>query len=33
MELFAEDILECIDDPDIGICIWAIVQNAYRSSW
>ncbi|NEC46648.1 hypothetical protein G3I63_34030, partial [Streptomyces sp. SID8016] len=28
VELFAEDIMECIDDPDIGICIWAIVQNA-----
>ncbi|MCD9900968.1 hypothetical protein LUR56_15130 [Streptomyces sp. MT29] len=28
VELFAEDIMECIDDPDIGTCIWAIVQNA-----
>ncbi|MFE9404813.1 hypothetical protein ACFYNY_24135 [Streptomyces sp. NPDC006530] len=28
VELFAADIKECIDDPDIGICIWAIVQNA-----
>ncbi|POG48342.1 hypothetical protein BV881_07280, partial [Streptomyces sp. ZL-24] len=28
VELFLADIKECIDDPDIGICIWAIVQNA-----
>ncbi|MFH8883373.1 hypothetical protein [Streptomyces californicus] len=28
VELFAEDIMECVDDPDIGICVWAIVQNA-----
>ncbi|MEU6488634.1 hypothetical protein ABZ945_32225, partial [Streptomyces sp. NPDC046887] len=27
VELFAEDIKECLDDPDIGICLWAIVQN------
>ncbi|WP_318199168.1 hypothetical protein [Streptomyces sp. SCL15-4] len=28
VELFAGDIEECIDDPDIGTCIWAVVQNA-----
>ncbi|WP_208827739.1 ALF repeat-containing protein [Streptomyces ficellus] len=27
VEMFAEDIKECWDDPDVGICIWAIVQN------
>ncbi|MGW1199622.1 scabin-related ADP-ribosyltransferase [Streptomyces sp. NPDC002536] len=28
IELFAEDIKECIDTGDIPICIWAVVQNA-----
>ncbi|MFF7717573.1 polymorphic toxin type 27 domain-containing protein [Streptomyces sp. NPDC007988] len=27
VELFLEDIKACIDDPDIGTCLWAIVQN------
>ncbi|MER5870222.1 hypothetical protein [Streptomyces sp. NPDC002044] len=27
VELFLEDIRACIDDPDIPICLWAIVQN------
>ncbi|MER5891089.1 hypothetical protein ABT160_45370, partial [Streptomyces sp. NPDC001941] len=27
VELAAEDIMECIDDPDIITCVWAIVQN------
>lgn len=27
VELFAEDIKECWDDPDVGICLWAIIQN------
>ncbi|MFG3510778.1 hypothetical protein ACGF5F_35360, partial [Streptomyces sp. NPDC047821] len=27
VEMFAEDIKECWDDPDVGICLWAIIQN------
>lgn len=27
VELAAEDIMACIDDPDLVTCIWAIVQN------
>ncbi|MFE1559047.1 hypothetical protein ACFW6V_29185 [Streptomyces sp. NPDC058734] len=27
VELFAEDIKACMDDPDIPICIWAFIQN------
>ncbi len=27
VELVAGDIMECIDDPDIATCIWAIISN------
>ncbi|MGG8406900.1 polymorphic toxin type 27 domain-containing protein, partial [Streptomyces sp. 12297] len=27
VELFLEDIKACIDDPDIGTCLWAVIQN------
>ncbi|MFC3234938.1 hypothetical protein ACFOL3_17395, partial [Streptomyces nitrosporeus] len=27
VEILAEDIMACIDDPDIATCLWALIQN------